>query len=115
MKSPTISYANLVAHYLAPNGWEVITPQPQDFWNQHNRIYVRRGDYSFPLQYKDSYNYLQVYHLLNDLEITIPEEIKQWYDGQKAVWEAKKGTSINPTAAATADDPPLDHPEEEKY
>ena len=84
MTAPVMSYTTLANEYLSPNGWHVEEPQPQDFWNEHDRIYVVKGDYRFPLQYKSEYKYLQIVHLFNDLSIDIPLPFKEYYEYQKA-------------------------------
>lgn len=93
MIAPTMSYTTLANDYLAPNGYKVEKPQPQDFWDEHDRIYVVKGELRFPLQYRTNYNYLHVIHLLRDLEIEAPEEFKVYYDEQRVKWEAKRKKS----------------------
>ncbi len=65
-------------------------PQQQDFWNSHDRIMVRKGDYSFPLQFMEKYFYLQIVILFKQLEIPIPEDHQRCFDQHMALVELKK-------------------------
>jgi hypothetical protein len=93
MPVPSMSYSTLVSQYLTPNGWTVQTPQPQDFFDGHNRIYISKGDYSFPLQYQNHYLYLQIIHLFRDLEIPAPKNFMDYYEKMRAA-EVKRKKSF---------------------
>jgi hypothetical protein len=90
MDAPKMPYAELRDKYLTPNGWEVQAPQPQDFWAEYDRIYVVKGDHSFPLQFKAEYNYLHIVQLFKSLDIKPPHNFQLYYDQQKALSTAKK-------------------------
>lgn len=51
MTVPFLKHEEL-AELLKGNGWEVAS---SDFWNDYNRIICKKGDISFPLQYKEVY------------------------------------------------------------
>lgn len=91
MIAPTMSYSVLISQYLEPNGFRIEKPQPQDFWNKHNRIYVCKDEYKFPLQYQSTYKYLQLYHLFTDIGIQVPQDISDYYSYQKSIHELQKG------------------------
>ena len=59
MTVPHLTYTELKDKYLIPNGYEVVVGQP-DYWDQHNRIIFRKGDITFPFQYKKVYFYLEI-------------------------------------------------------
>lgn len=84
MTVPVLTYAQLRDDYLIPNGYSVETPQPQDFWSEHDRVIVKKGDYSFPLQFRERYFYLQVVVLFKQLGIPIPEDHQKCYDQHMA-------------------------------
>jgi len=90
---PSMSFSELQEKYLQANGWTVEQPQPQDFWADHDRVYVCKGEYNFPLQFKKTYHYLQIIHLFKDLGIDPPQEMKDYYEHQKA--KEPEGENIN--------------------
>lgn len=91
MTVPCITYSQLENDYLIPYGYEILTPQPQDFWTEHDRIMIKKGDYVFPLQFRKKYFYLQVAILFPQLGIPVPEDHQKCYDQHTALYakEAK--------------------------
>lgn len=89
MYIPCMTYREMVDNHFAPNGYTVETPQQQDFWGDHDRIMIKKGDYSFPFQYREKYFYLQVVILFRQLEIPIPEDHQKCFDQHLALRKSK--------------------------
>ncbi|MEJ7823394.1 MAG: hypothetical protein WKF85_13810 [Chitinophagaceae bacterium] len=101
MTVPCMTYTELMEEHLKPNGYEVIAPQPDEFWEGYNRIMIRKGDYTFPLQYKSIYFYLQIVYLFRQLEIPVPEEYQHIFDQHMAM---RKGLSLERTIEENTDE-----------
>lgn len=79
MTIPVLTYSQLI-DILSKHGYSVIVPQPQDFFSDHNRIIIDGNGFTFPLQFKDKYFYLQVVHLFRSLDIPVPEDHQTCYN-----------------------------------
>lgn len=84
-KPPDMSFSDLQVLHLTPNGWSIVEPQPLDFFNHHNRVYVEKGNESFPLHFQPTYKWLQIYHLLKQLDFGIPKEYIEYYEYQRSI------------------------------
>jgi hypothetical protein len=62
---------------LKDNGWEVAS---NDFFDSYNRIILKKGEISFPLQFKPKYAFTSVVRLCKSLEIEPPADHLRCYD-----------------------------------
>lgn len=71
---------------LKEHGWEVAS---DEFWDKYNRIIMKKGDVSFPLQYKDIYAFTSVCRICIALDIPPPADHLRCYEQYEA-YKAKK-------------------------
>lgn len=64
-----------------------------EFWEDHNRLMMKKGNVTFPLQIKDRYGFPIVVRLLRSLGITPPQDHQRHFDQLMrgvAQWENEK-------------------------
>lgn len=84
MTVPTLKFEALLK-LLKENGWDVVS---NEFWDEYNRIMIKKGDISFPLQYKKVYAFTSVVRICKALEIAPPQDHLTCYEQ----WEAYKAS-----------------------
>ncbi|MES2543644.1 MAG: hypothetical protein V4548_02075 [Bacteroidota bacterium] len=60
--------------FLIDNECEVVCDKN---WNDYNRIMMKKGDITFPIQMQDVYYYYTVNKICDDLGIEPPEDCKK--------------------------------------
>jgi hypothetical protein len=86
--------------FLKEHGWEVAS---SDYWNDYNRIILKKGDISFPLQYKEVYYFPLVVRTCISLEIDPPPDHLRCYEQlesqkKKDEEERNKGNKSHPSS-----------------
>jgi hypothetical protein len=90
MTVPTLKHEAFLK-LLKENGWEVAS---DEFWNDYNRIILKKGDITFPLQYKASYAFTSIVRICMSLDITPPDDhllCYEQYEQYKKRQQKEKG------------------------
>ncbi len=86
MHIPVLSL-NEFLDYLKENGCEVIEKK---YWDDFNRIMLRKGDITFPLQCADRYQFPIVCKTCETLGIKAPPDHQKCYDQIRAYWKREQ-------------------------
>lgn len=79
MTVPHLSHTDFL-NLLKENGWEVAS---DSYWEEYNRIILKKDGYSFPLQYKEVYFFPFVVKTCISLGINPPEDHTRVYQQLK--------------------------------
>jgi hypothetical protein len=86
MKLPVFSADDFIA-FLKLNGVDVVS---NEFFDDHNRLVLRKDNYTFPLQFRESYFYPLVCKICDDLGIEAPAQHRRNYDQHIAMLQKSK-------------------------
>ncbi|MEP2508483.1 MAG: hypothetical protein ABJH72_03965 [Reichenbachiella sp.] len=87
MVVPHISHTDFL-NLLKENGWEVASDK---YFNDYDRIIVRKGEDSFPLQFKKTYHFPFVVRTCKSLGIEPPEDHLTCFNQYEAYKRGKSG------------------------
>jgi hypothetical protein len=73
---------------LQENGWTI---ESDKFWEEHNRIIIKKDNESVILQFKSFYGFAFVVKFLTSLNIDPPEKCKKPYNQYMAYLNSQKG------------------------
>lgn len=76
MTVPVLTQAEFI-DYLKEQGCEVVS---DEFWNDWDRIMMKKGDISFPLQVRESYAFPLVCKVCQSIGVAAPEDHQKCYD-----------------------------------